>query len=187
MRSASTVRLWTTVGVLGPLLGAWLTTGLSPRFETGAVASFPAPLVEDAGDGPGGGSWGAIDPAPGEARFVVSYRSTSPVPVTVSAVPDQLVVSSTHLTLVDERTPFDGAAPQEPGPVTELRVPRGGTVAVWQTLDFPCAAFTAGSGTGMDEVVLDVTTLGLTRRLHLPLERSVAVWTSTDRTCPASS
>ncbi|MCL3859455.1 hypothetical protein [Actinotalea sp. K2] len=166
----------TITGALAALGGAWLAVGLSPQLEQGSVAW--ASEVIDQSDVDLG--WTAVDPAPGEARIMVSYRSTGLVPVSVSTVLDQAMVLHSGVSVVDER---DVLRPEHAAP--RVTVPRGGSVAVWQTLGFPCVDLTAGSGVVADHVLVDVTTLGITRRLELPLLPSpVTLQTSTDRSCP---
>ncbi|WP_298457406.1 hypothetical protein [uncultured Cellulomonas sp.] len=81
--------------------------------------------------------------------------------------------------MIGERS---GLAPHDAAPA--VVAPRGGSVAVWLTSDVPCVDLTAGGGVVADQVLLDVTTLGLTRRVELPLLPSpVTLRSSTDRDC----
>ncbi|WNB87122.1 hypothetical protein [Cellulomonas sp. ATA003] len=166
-----------TAGVaIAALASAWLVVGLNPRLEQGEVAW--ASEVVDTSDPDRG--WTAVDPAPGEARVMASYRSTGPVPVRVAAVPDQPAVLRSEVSVLGER---DVLLPEHAAPA--VTVPRGGSVAVWQTLDFPCVDLGADSGVVVEHVLVDVTTLGITRRLELPLHPSaVTLRSSTDRVCP---
>ncbi|KGM14230.1 hypothetical protein [Cellulomonas bogoriensis] len=166
--------LWAaTAGIA--LVGAWLVVGLNPQLEQGPVTW--ASEVFDQGDRL---EWAAVDPAPGEAQIMVSYRSTGPVPVRVAAVTDDLMVAHSGLSVIGEA---EILLQEDAKPV--VNVPRGGEFAVWQTLDLLCVDLAAGTGAVARHVRVDVTTLGITRRLELPLApRSVTLWTTTDHSCP---
>jgi hypothetical protein len=168
---------WAAAAGITALGSVWLAVGLNPRLEQGDVA-WASEVIDQNDSGSG---WTAVDPVPGEARIMVSYRSTGPVPVRVATVPDEPMVLRSDVSVIGER---DILLPQDAA--LQVTVPRGGSVAVWQTLDFPCVDIPAGNGVVAEHVVVDVTTLGITRRLELPLLPSpVTLRTSTDRTCPA--
>lgn len=167
---------WTAGAGITALVSVWLAVGLNPQLVQGHVA-WASEVVDQ--DGPERG-WTVVDPAPGEARIMVSYRNAGLVPARVRTVPDQPVVSRSEVSVIGER---DTVTPEQAA--LQVTVPRGASIAVWQTLDLPCVDLAAGGGVVAQRVLVDVTTLGLTRRLELPLLPSpVTLRTSTDRTCP---
>lgn len=168
-------KAWTGAGVLTALGATWLAVGLNPQLEPGEVTWASEAFAQD----DGASTWKAVDPERGEARFMVSYRNAGSIPVRMATVPDVIAVVDSGLAVIGE-VPVLLAEHA----TAEVTVPRDGQVSVWQTVDFPCADFSAGSGIGLEHVVVDVTTLGITRRFELPLPGSAVLRTTAARTCP---
>jgi hypothetical protein len=179
---------WVAGGGVLLLLVAWLGIGLNPRLGVGHVAQLGEPWVEVEDtwsdlDGPPWGTYEATDPPGDTAEFMVSFRNTGWVPVTLLGGRDDLVVERVQFVELSPRGDVGG----EPR-LDQVTVPPGSAVGIWQTVRFPCGAtFTAGSGVGPGDIPLRARSLGLTRDLALPQTARVWLIAGTDRTIRCES
>jgi len=126
-----------------------------------------------------------VDPSDGTYDGMWSFRNDERVPVDVrlAAFEPRTYEWRAHLFSL----PDDGSVTDEiiDRAADVLTVGPGESFGVQFALGFGCAEFAGGSGTGIDSLRLDVTTLGLTRTVDVPGGSSVAIMTETSHHPPA--
>ncbi len=170
---------WTAGGVVALVVGAWLVVGLNPSLSSSYTgAADPDALEEPFGFalfGPDEST--VVDPPDGTYDGMWSFRNDGRVPVDVrlAAFEPSTYEWRAHLFSL----PDDGSVTDEviARAADVLTVGPGESFGVQFALGFGCAEFAGGSGTGIDSLRLDVTTLGLTRTVDVPGGTSVAIMT----------
>lgn len=172
------IRLWWLLVPASALVVTWVWLGLSPAIAPGSLVWGSSGLVEETDDSAGAGGWPAsttyvaVDPAPGEAWVVHSFRNDGRLTLTVSAPAPSLASTSTLLA-IDHRLQLGEV------PADRLTVAPGEEFALRTVVDWPpCASWTPGASMGPTAVALDVTTLGLTQTMTLPLEPGIMIRTT---------
>ncbi|KMM45413.1 hypothetical protein CWIS_11000 [Cellulomonas sp. A375-1] len=170
---------WAAGGVVALVVGAWLVVGLNPTLSSSYTgAADPDALEEPFGFGLFGPDESTVvDPSDGTYDGVWSFRNDGRVPVDVrlAAFEPSTYEWRAHLFSL----PDDGSVTDEiiDRAADVLTVGPGESFGVQFALGFGCAEFAGGSGTGIDSLRLDVTTLGLTRTVDVPGGSSVAIMT----------
>jgi hypothetical protein len=124
---------------------------------------------------PSGVTYVATDIGEGSAWMLTSVRNPGPFTETITGV--DTIGSHVGLVPLDPHGgltyPADGT-----DAVRTLTVAPGRAVAVVVQVYFPCASFSPGSGTGTDQEDLEVTMLGVTRTITVPLGATYLVRTT---------
>ncbi len=150
------------IGVLAlPRVEPYPLKGLDPAFVLTPNPSVVTYVASDIGEG--------------SAWMLTSVRNPGPFTETITGVDS--IVSRVRLVPLD---PHGGLTYPEDGTdaVRTLTVAPGRAVAVVVQVYFPCASFSPGSGTGTDRADLEVTMLGVTRPVTVPLGATYDVRTT---------
>lgn len=169
---------WWGLASVAVVIGAWLTVGLLPRLDGAGMERADEEAVEDddgAFDEPVASR--VTDPSDGSYDGLRAYTNAGVAPITVRlgenpGSPYYYFAGSLHE--VDPQTYLPGEGRES------ITVPPGGVFNVEFALGLGCTTHDAGSALGLESIELEVTTLGLTRSVDVPLGRTVWVGFSTD-------
>lgn len=173
-------------GVVVLVVGTWLALGLIPAIGGGyASGGDPEAVDEPPGFVFGPDESTVTDPSDGTYDGFWTYGNDGLLPVTVRIAERDDIAFTWHAQLF--ALPADGGITEEHlAQVTdELTVEPGEFFGVSYSFGFTCEPFAAGGAFGIDSVLLEVTTLGLTRTVRLDGSSSISIYTATGYTPPA--
>lgn len=166
---------------------AWLLVSQNPALNKAGMSWQSASFVEQPQVGAAEGqnaTWVVWDQPSGAWASVV-VRNARPYPVTVS--PGSMgTVADVQIARFDPAAGDDDISANHVTAVPRLRVPAGGYLVVSLRVSDRCIPMTAGGATGVDTATVNVTTLGLTASLDVPLPATYMAGTTTGHTADAS-
>jgi len=190
---ARLIAFWCVAIVTCAALAAWLLAGLRPSLPPAGVTwqspdLVGTPAVAGASDEDRRGTWTAWDTESG-AWASVALHNPRPYPVTVAPLSVGNAVE-VHVALYDSPVLGGLISPEYVTSAASVEVPSGGFVVVLIHVSDQCVELAAGTAVGSDIATVNVTPLGLTHSLDVPLPATYEAGTTTghaaDPSCASS-
>lgn len=187
-RRTSAVVLWGLAILAFLLVAAWILGGVNPSLAPGGVSWHDAAFVEPSADEASSDeqpTWTAWDLDTG-AKASVLMRNDRPYPITVAPGPANHIVR-VEIAGYDPDGATASVSPDFLTTTPRLHVPAGGYVVVIMQVSDRCFPMEAGSATGNDVAVVEVTTFGITRGLEVQFPGTYMAGTTTGHQAAACS
>jgi len=169
---------WGLASIVLVVAGAWLAVGLLPRLDDAGMEAADEESVDEESEWTDEPTASRVtDPSDGTYDGIRTYtnRGIAPITVRLGENPGSAYyyfAGSLHE--LDTQTYVPGEARDA------ITVGPGGSFSVEFALGLGCTHHDGGSTVGLDSIELEVTTLGLTRSVDVPLGRTVLVGFSAD-------
>ena len=176
-----TVRLVGVALAAAALVAAVAAVRTMPRVEPYGINSWADPAFVLTPD-PSAVTYVATDIGDGAVWYEVTVRNPGPFAETITGV--DTVTSRVGLVPAGPHGAIDETVQATPA-ARSLTLPAGGVAVLRVALAYPCAGMSPGNGSGVDRAGLEVTMLGVTRSVTVPLGATYLVSTTTGWEPPA--